>query len=148
MRKQHGLNKYKCDHYNFHSDDQSYVRTHDKSLPENEWFKCKNYEYTTNVKSNLHRHIRSKHIEKNVKWEQCDFVTDRNDILKIYVQTRHILKKWNECEYTILSLQQLKKNICIININLTIFKKKSALNKLFYQKTWKLRGVRNPLSFL
>ena len=34
-KKEHGLKKYKCDHCNFHSDDQSHVRTQEKSLHEN-----------------------------------------------------------------------------------------------------------------
>ena len=147
MRKDHGLKKYKCDHCNYHSDDRSNVLKHQKSKHGDEVFKCNDCEYIGNDKSNLNKHIRSKHIEKNLKCEQCDFVTDRKEALKIHIQAKHTLKKCDECEYSTYSLKDLK-NHKDNQHEPDDFSEKSAFDKLIYQKTWRVRGSKDPLQTL
>ena len=120
---------------------------HEKSKHGNEVFKCEQCNYTNARKDKLQRHIRSKHIEKDIKCEQCDFVTDRKEALKIHIQAKHTLKKCDECEYSTYSLKDLK-NHKDNQHEPDNFQEKSAFNKLMYQKTWKVRGVHDPLSSL
>ena len=72
------------------------------------------------------------------------FVTDHKGALKTHIQSKHILKKCNECEYATYSLKDLKDN----QHKRDDFPEKSAFNKFMYQKTWKVRGVHDPLSSL
>ena len=120
---------------------------HEKSKHGDEVFKCNDCEYIGNDKSNLNKHIRSKHIEKNLKCEQCDFVTDRKEALKIHIQAKHTLKKCDECEYSTYSLKDLK-NHKDNQHEPDDFREKSAFNKLIYQKTWRVRGSKDPLQTL
>ena len=145
MRIRHGFKKYKCSHCNFHSDDRTSVLRHEKAMHENELFKCEQCDYTNIRKDNLHRHIRSKHMEKNLKCDECNFVTDRKGALNRHVHAKHILKKCNECEYTTLSKHDMKKHKDNQH-KPDNFQEKSFFNKLMYQKTWKVRGVHDPLS--
>ena len=147
MRKRHGLKKYKCDHCNYHSDDRSDVLKHEKSKHGNELFKCEQCNYSNTRKDILKRHIRSKHLDKSIKCEECDFVTDRKDKLNHHIQAIHTLKKCNECEYTTYSLKDLK-NHKDNQHEPDDFQEKSAFNKLIYQKTWKIRGFKDPLQTL
>ena len=147
MRIHHGFKKYKCLHCNFHSDDRSSVLRHEKTIHGNELFKCEQCDYSNSRKDYLHRLIRSKHLEKNIKCEECNFVTDRKDLLNRHVQSKHILKKCNECEYATYSLKDLK-NHKDNQHEPDNFQEKSAFNKLIYQKTWKVRGFKDPLQTL
>jgi len=147
MRIRHGFKKYKCSHCNFHSDDRSNVLRHEKTIHGNELFQCEQCEYTANDKSNLKQHIRSKHLEKNIKCEECNFVTDRKGALNRHVYVKHILKKCNECEYATYSLKDLKIHKDNQHEH-DDFQEKSAFNKFMFHKTWKVRGVHDPLSSL
>ena len=102
---------------------------------------------TANVKSNLNRHIRSKHLEKNINCEECNFVTDQKGPLKRHIQAIHTLKKCNECEYTSLSLHDMKKHKKTQHAsdNATV---KSAFNRTLYDKTWRVKGNKDPLDVL
>ena len=145
MQIRHGFKKYKCDHCNYHSDDRSH--RHEKTVHENIKFNCDKCEYTANDKSNLKQHIRSKHMEKDMKCEECDFVTDRKGLLKKHVNAKHTMKKCDECEYTTYSLKDLK-NHKDNQHEPDDFQEKSAFNNLIYQKTWKIRGLKDPLQTL
>ena len=147
MRKRHGLKKYKCDHCNYHSDDRSHVLRHEKTIHENIKFNCDQCEYTANDNSNLKRHIRNKHMEKDMKCEEFYFVTDRKGLLKKHFNAKHTLKKCDKCEYATYSPKDLK-NHKDNQHEPDNFQENSAFNKLLYQKTWKLRGVHDPLSSL
>ena len=147
MRKRHGFKKYKCDHCNFHSDDQSNVVRHEKTTHGNEIYKCEQCDFNSKRKDILYQHIRSKHMEKNIRCEECEFVTDRKGVLKRHVQAKHTLKKCNECEYSSLSLHDMKKhkNNQHAPDNATV---ESAFNHTIYSKTWKVRGNKDPLDVL
>ena len=147
LRKDHGLKKYKCDLCAFRANDLTSLRKHEKAKHENIVLECKQCEYKTQDGSNLNRHIRSKHVKKNIKCEQCNFETDRNDMMKRHVKAMHTLKTCNECEFSTKSIREMK-----------IHKRtqhepdesevNSAMNNLFYEKTWKVRGLKDPLSTL
>ena len=111
MRKQHGLQKYKCNHCDFCSNDQSNLKRHEKTNHIYELFQCKQCKYTTPRKDKLNQHIRFKHIEKNLKCEQCNFVTDRNDYLKKHVSAIHALKKCKECDFETYLQKEWNKNV-------------------------------------
>ena len=147
MRIRHGFKKYKCEQCNFRSNDQSHVRTHQKSKHGNELFICEQCDYTANVKSNLNRHIRSNHLEKRIKCEECNFVTDRKGALKRHIQAKHTTKKCNECEYTSLSLHDMNnhKNTRHASDNATL---NSAFNRTLCDKTWLVKGNKDPLDVL
>ena len=145
MRKRHGFKKYKCDQCNFRSNDQTNVVRHEKTT--HNIYKCEQCEYTAYEKSILQQHIRSKHMEKNIRCEECEFVTDQKGVLKRHVQVKHTLKKCNECEYTSLSLHDMKKhkNNQHAPDNATV---ESAFNHTLYSKTWTVRGIKDPLDIL
>ena len=147
MRKRHGFKKYKCDHCNFHSDDQSNVVRHEKTIHGNEIYKCEQCDFNSKRKDILYQHIRSKHMEKNIRCEECEFVTDRKGVLKRHVQAKHTLKKCNECEYSSLSLHDMKKhkNNQHAPDNATV---ESAFNHTLYSKTWTVRGIKDPVDIL
>ena len=147
MKKQHGLKKYKCNFCNFRSENLSNVNRHEKTKHENEVFKCDQCEYTTARKDKLRRHTRSKHLEKNVKCEHCNFVTDRNENLKRHHNLIHTQKYCEECDFTTFSQMDLKKHKTTQH-EPDHFEEKSAFNRVLYQKTWKVRGLKDPLSTL
>jgi len=120
---------------------------HEKSKHGNEVFKCEQCNYTNARKDILKRHIRSKHLEKSIKCEECDFVTDRKGPLKRHIQAIHTLKKCNECEYTSLSLHNMKKHKKTQHAsdNATV---ESAFNRTLYDKTWRVKGNKDPLDVL
>ena len=98
-------------------------------------------------KDKLHHHIRSKHLEKDIKCEECDYVTDQNNKLKRNIHAKHTMKKCNECDYTSLSQHDIKKhkNMHHAPDNGIV---NSAFNKTLYNKTWKVRGNKDPLVVL
>ena len=147
MRKRHGFKKYKCDHCNFHSDDRSNVVRHEKTTHGNEIYNCDQCDFKCKRKDHLYRHIRNKHLEKNIRCEECEFVTDRKGVLKRHIHAKHTLKKCNECDYTSLSQLDIKKhkNNQHAPDNATV---ESAFNKTLYNKTWKVRGNKDPLDVL
>ena len=57
------------------------------------------------------------------------------------------MKRCNECDFTTLSQVEMK-NHKDIQHEPDDFEEKSAFNKLLYQKTWKVRGFKDPLSTL
>ena len=147
MRKQHGLQKHKCNYCDFRSNDQSNLKRHEKTNHYYELFQCKQCEYTTPRKDKLNQHIRSKHIDKNLKCKQCNFVTDRNEYLKKHVSAIHSLKKCKECDFETY-LQKELKNHMNMQHEPDNFVEKSAFNRAIYHKTWKVRGMQEPLSTL
>ena len=144
MKKQHGLKKYKCNYCNFHSDNQSNLKKHEKTKHENEVFNCDQCEYTTARKDKLRQHTRSKHLDKNVRCEYCNFVTDRNENLKRHHNLIHTQKHCEECDFTTFSQQDLKKHKNAQH-EPDHFEEKSAFDRVLYQKTWKVRGFKDPL---
>ena len=144
MKKQHGVKKYKCDYCNFRSENLSNVNRHEKTRHENEVFKCEQCEFTTARKDKLRRHTRSKHLEKNIRCEHCNFVTDRNENLKRHINLIHTLKHCEECDFTTFSQQDFKKHKNTQH-EPDHFEEKSAFDRVLYQKTWKVRGFKDPL---
>ena len=112
-------------------------------MHENELFECEQCEYTTARKDKLRQHTRSKHLMKNVRCEQCNFVTDRNKNLKWHVNTIHTLKHCEECDFTTFNQKDLNKHK-IAQHEPDHYEEKSAFNRLFYKKTWKVRGSKDP----
>ena len=147
MKKQHGVKKYKCNYCNFRSDNQFNLSRHEKTMHENEVFRCEQCEYTTPRKDILRRHIRSKHLEKNIKCEHCNFVTDRIENLKRHVDSIHTQKHCEECDFTTFSQMDLKKHKNAQH-EPDHFEEKSAFDRVLYQKTWKIRGYKDPLDTL
>jgi uncharacterized C2H2 Zn-finger protein len=147
MKKQHGLKKYKCGYCNDRFDNRMSMSRHEKTKHENELFKCKQCEYASPTKDKLRHHIRSKHLEKNLKCDQCDFVTDTNHALKKHVNAMHVVKTCNECEFKTKSLREMKKHKDTQH-QPDDYYEYSAFKKLFYDKTWRVRGVIDPLSAL
>ena len=147
MRIRHGFKKYKCEQCNFRSDDRSNVLRHEKTNHGNELFICEQCEYSNTRKDILNRHIRSNHLDKSIKCEECDFVTDRKGALKRHIQAIHTLKKCNECEYITDSLKDMKKhkNTRHASDNAT---EKSAFNRTLCDKTWQVKGNKDPLDVL
>ena len=143
LRKAHGILKYKCDHCNFRVNDQSNLRKHERAKHAGIVFACHQCEYTTEDRSNLNRHIRSKHIEKDIKCAQCNFVTDRNDKMESHVKARHTLKTCNECDFSTLSQKEMK-NHKKTQHEPDDFYVESAFNNMFYNKTWHVRGHKDP----
>ena len=86
-------------------------------------------------------------MEKNKKCEHCNFVTDQKAALKRHIQAKHTLKKCNECEYTSLSLHDMKnhKNTRHASDKATV---KSAFNRTLCDKTWRVKGNKDPLDVL
>ena len=147
LRKYHGLKIYKCDHCDFRANDQSNIRKHEKAKHADFVFKCKLCEYNTQDRSHLNRHFRSKHQEKNIKCNQCDFLTDRDDNLKRHVIAMHTVKTCNECDFKTISLREMKTHKKTKH-DPDDYEEESAFDKLFYNKTWKVRGFKDPISTL
>ena len=147
LRKYHGLKNYKCDHCDYRANDQSNVRKHEKSKHADFVFKCKLCEYNTQDGSNLNRHVRNKHQEKNIKCNQSAFLTDRGDNLKIHVIAMHTVKTCNECDFKTISLREMKTHKKTKH-DPEDYEEESAFHKLFYNKTWKVKGIKDPISTL
>ena len=111
---------------------------------ENELFHCEQCEYSSPRKDRLRQHIRSKHKEKNIKCDQCDFVTDTNPALKKHVNAIHVIKVCNECDFETKSIRKMKRHKDTQHQPDDYFEK-SAFNKLLYEKTWKVRGIIDPM---
>ena len=144
MRKRHGLKRYKCSYCNDRFDNRMTVSNHEKQKHENELFHCEQCEYSSPRKDILRQHIRSKHMEKNIKCDQCDFVTDRNPALKKHVNAMHMVKECNECDFKTKSTHEMKRHKDIQH-QPDDFYEKSAFNKVIYDKTWRVRGIIDPM---
>ena len=144
MRKRHGLKKYKCSHCNDRFDNRSSVSKHEKQKHGNELFHCEHCEYSSPRKDRLRQHIRSKHMEKNIKCDQCDFVTDRNHNMKKHVNTMHMDKVCNECDFKTKSIREMKSHKNTQH-QPDDYYEQSAFDKLIYNKTWRVRGIIDPM---
>jgi hypothetical protein len=120
------------------------VSKHEKQKHENELFHCEQCEYSSLRKDRLRQHIRSKHLEKNIKCDQCNFVTDRNHNMKKHVNTMHVVKGCNECHFKTKSLREMKRHKDTQH-QPDDYYEKSAFNKLLYDKTWRVRGIIDPM---
>ena len=147
MRKQHGLKRYKCSHCNDRFDNRTSVSKHEKQKHGNELFHCEHCEYSSPRKDRLRQHIRSNHLEKNIKCDQCDFVTDRNHNMKKHINTMHVVKACNECDFKTKSLHEMKRHKDTQHQPDNYYEE-SAFNKLFYDKTWRVRGIIDPMTAL
>jgi len=147
LRKDHGLEKYNCKYCKFKTNSPSNMKRHTRVKHTNFELKCKQCEYTTTVKSDLNRHVRSKHLPKNIQCEQCEFYTDTQPNLNQHISRIHTLKRCDECHFTTKSQKELK-NHKDTQHEPDDFEEKSAFNMLLYEKTWKVRGFKDPLSTL
>ena len=120
---------------------------HEKTIHGDEIYNCGQCDFKCKRKDNIYQHIRNKHLEKNIRCEECEFVTNRKFVLKRHIHAKHTLKKCNECDYTSLSQLDIKKhkNNQHAPDNATV---ESAFNKTLYNKTWKVRGNKDPLDVL
>ena len=143
LRRTHNLHKYKCSICNFRVNTQSNLRKHERAKHAGIVFICDVCDFTTERKDAMNRHKRSKHIEKKIKCAQCDFVTDRNTNFERHVKAKHDMKYCNECDFTSLSQKE-------INIHKNsqhepdVFYLETAFNNTFYNKIWKVRGLKDP----
>ena len=147
MRKRHGLKRYKCSYCNDRFDNRKSLDRHEKQKHENELFHCEQCEYSSPRKDKLRQHIRFKHMEKNVKCDQCDFVTDTNPALKKHVNAMHVIKECNECDFKTKSTREMKRHKDIQH-QPDDYYENSAFNKLIYDKTWRVRGIIDPMMAL
>ena len=147
LRQDHGLSKYKCILCDFRTNITSNMRKHESGKHSIFKLKCKQCEYTSTDKSNMNRHVRRKHIPKNVKCEQCEFYTDTQVNLNQHINRIHALKRCDECDFT-TSAQVEMKNHKDTQHEPDDFEEKSAFNMLLYQKTWRVRGFKDPISTL
>ena len=135
------MKNYKCDHCDYRANDQSNVRKHEKAKHADFVFKCKLCEYNTQDRSNLNRHVRNKHQEENIKCNQCDQYFAENQNLKRHVIAMHTLRTCNECDFKTKSLPEMKTHKKTKH-DPDDYEEKSAFNKLFYNKTWKVTGFK------
>ena len=147
MRKKHGLKRYKCGYCNDRFDNRTSLGRHKKQKHENELFHCEQCEYSSPRKDRLRQHIRSKHMEKNIKCDQCDFVTDTNPALKKHVNAMHTVKVCNECDFKTKSIREMKRHKDTQH-QPDDYDEESAFNKLIYDKTWRVRGIIDPMMAL
>ena len=82
-----------------------------------------------------------------IKRKQCDFLTDRDDNMKRHVIGKQKVKICNECDFKTKSLREMK-NHKKTKHDPDDYEEESAFNKLFYNKTWKVRGFKDPISTL
>ena len=147
LKTRHGLKPFKCTECKNTFNNHTHLIRHMQSKHVGVTFKCKNCDYTSSRLDDVKRHDRSKHVEKNIHCEQCDFVTDRGHILKRHIETKHTLKHCNECDFTTYVAAQLKKHKTTEH-EPDDFEEESAFNRLLYNKTWKVRGFKDPISTL
>ena len=144
LRRDHGQKKYKCRFCDFRANNQHNLRKHVKVKHENFILKCRQCEYTTENQSNLIRHVRIKHTKKDLKCDQCNQYFATNQNMRIHVNAKHTLRSCNECNYTTYSTNEIKKHRN--SEHEKDFTEKSAFNNLMYEKTWKVRGIKDPIS--
>ena len=147
MRKRHGLKRYKCGYCNDRFDNRTSLGRHEKQKHKNELFHCEQCEYSSPRKDRLRQHIRSKHMETNIKCDQCDFVTDTNPALKKHVNSMHMDKVCNECDFKTKSKREMKRHKDTQH-QPDDYYEQSAFNKLLYKKTWRVRGIIDPMMAL
>ena len=147
LRKDHGIKKFKCKLCEYRTDDPTNLKRHEKLKHSDFVMKCKQCEYITNDENHMNRHVRAKHLVKNIKCEKCEFITDKQLNMIQHVNAKHTLKSCNECDFTTLTQMEMKKHKKDHH-EPDNFEEKSAFNKLLYQKTWKVRGFKDPLSTL
>ena len=83
----------------------------------------------------------------NINCNQCDqFFADNQD-LKRHVNAKHILKMCTECDFTSMSICNMKTHKKTQHEH-DNFEEESAFNKLLYNQTWKVRGFKDPISTL
>ena len=67
--------------------------------------------------------------------------------MKRHVIALHTVKTCNECDFKTISLSEMKSHKKTKH-DPDDYEEESAFNKLFYNKTWKVRGFKDPISTL
>ena len=98
-------------------------------------FKCNFCDYRSNDRKTLKRHENDKHEHELFKCLQCDYRSGRKDMLKRHIHAMHVEK----------NIKHKLKNHKEAQHPPDDFYEKQAFQKTLYNKTWRLRGVRDLL---
>ena len=90
------------------ANDLSNIKKHQKAKHVDFVLKCKICDYMTEDKSHLNCYIRVKHLVKNIKYNQCVQFFAENQDLKRHVNAKRTLKMCNECNFTPISIRDMK----------------------------------------
>ena len=86
-------------------------------------------------------------MENKINCDQCDFVTDTNPAMKKHVNAMHMDKVCNECDFKTKSIREMKRHKDTQH-QPDDYYEQSAFDKLIYNKTWRVRGISDPMMAL